>query len=60
MKRLVTRAIAGALGRPQMDDLPIDGSSVMGWVAAHSMSLCIHDLEAAPWVRLYRPSMPIS
>jgi len=54
-QRLVTRAIAGALGRPQMDDLPIDGSSVMGWVAAHSTSLCIHDLEAAPWVRLYHP-----
>ena len=54
-KRLVTRAIAGAPGRPQMGDMPIDGASVMGWVAAHGTSLCIHDLEAAPWVRLYHP-----
>ncbi len=54
-KRLITRAIAGAPGRPQMGDMPIDGSSVMGWVAAHRKPLCIHDLEAAPWVRLYHP-----
>ncbi len=53
--RLVARAIAGAPGRPQMEDLAIDGSSIMGWVAAHRQSLCIHDLEAAPWVQLYHP-----
>ncbi len=52
---LVTRAIAGAPGRPQMGDLLVDGSSIMGWVAAHRQPLCIHDLEAAPWVRLYHP-----
>ncbi len=52
---LVTRAIAGASGRPQVEALPIDGNSIMGWVAAHRQPLCIHDLEAAPWVRLYHP-----
>lgn len=53
--RLVTRAIAGAAGRPQVGALSIDGSSIMGWVAAHREPLCIHDLSAAPWVRLYHP-----
>jgi signal transduction histidine kinase/putative methionine-R-sulfoxide reductase with GAF domain len=52
---LVARAIAGAPGRPQMGDLGIDGTSIMGWVAAHRQSLCIHDLDAAPWVQLYHP-----
>lgn len=53
--QLVVRAFAGAVGRPQLGELPMDSSSVMGWVAVHRQSLCIHDLEAAPWVRLYRP-----
>jgi signal transduction histidine kinase/putative methionine-R-sulfoxide reductase with GAF domain len=54
-EHLVARAIAGAPGRPQLGDLGIDGSSIMGWVAAHRQPLCIHDLEAAPWVQLYQP-----
>jgi signal transduction histidine kinase len=52
---LVTRAIAGASGRPQTEDLALDSTSIMGWVAAHRQPLCIHDLDAAPWVRLYHP-----
>lgn len=52
---LVTRAIAGAEGRPQVGALPVDSTSIMGWVAAHRQPLCIHDLAAAPWVRLYHP-----
>jgi GAF domain-containing protein len=52
---LVTRAIAGASGRPQIEALSIDSNSIMGWVAAHRRPLCIHNLEAAPWVRLYHP-----
>ncbi|MBN1873963.1 MAG: GAF domain-containing protein [Anaerolineae bacterium] len=35
--------------------LPIDGNSIMGWVAAHQQPLCIHDLYAAPWTRIYYP-----
>ncbi|MGC9521401.1 MAG: GAF domain-containing protein [Anaerolineae bacterium] len=54
-RELVTQAVAGAPGRPQLDALPIDGTSIMGWVAVHRQPLCIHDLEAAPWVRLYHP-----
>jgi len=53
--KLVTRAVTGASGRPQLGVLPIDGTSIMGWVAKHRQSLCIHDLESAPWVRLYHP-----
>jgi len=52
---LVTRAVTGVSGRPQLGALPIDGASIMGWVAKHRQSLCIHDLESAPWVRLYHP-----
>ncbi|MGC9467421.1 MAG: GAF domain-containing protein [Anaerolineae bacterium] len=52
---LVTRAIAGASGRPQVGALPVESSSIMGWVAVHRQPLCIHDLESAPWVRLYHP-----
>jgi signal transduction histidine kinase/putative methionine-R-sulfoxide reductase with GAF domain len=54
-EQLVVRAVVGAAGRPQLGALPMDGSSVMGWVATHRQSLCIHDLDAAPWVRLYHP-----
>jgi signal transduction histidine kinase len=54
-QHLVTHAIAGASGRPQMGALRIDTDSIMGWVAVHRQAICIHDLAAAPWVRLYRP-----
>lgn len=53
--QLVTRAIAGDQSRPQVGALPLDANSVMGWVALHRQPLCIHNLEAAPWVRIYRP-----
>jgi signal transduction histidine kinase/putative methionine-R-sulfoxide reductase with GAF domain len=53
---LIARAVAGEdVGQPIMEALPIDGSSIMGWVAEHREPLCIHDLDAAPWVRIYRP-----
>jgi GAF domain-containing protein/two-component sensor histidine kinase len=54
-EQLVTRAIAGDQRHPQMGALPMDTNSVMGWVAVHRQALCIHNLEAAPWVRIYRP-----
>ena len=54
-EELVTRAIAGDQRRPQIGALPLDTSSVMGWVAVHRQALCIHNLEAAPWVQIYRP-----
>jgi GAF domain-containing protein len=55
-QNLVTRAFAGErLGRPLAELLPIDASSVVGWVATHRQPVCIHDLHAEPWVHIYRP-----
>jgi signal transduction histidine kinase/putative methionine-R-sulfoxide reductase with GAF domain len=55
-RNLVARAVAGeGVAHPMMDELPIDSASIMGWVAEHREPLCIHDLNAAPWVRIYQP-----
>lgn len=54
-KALITRAFAGEQNLPQVESLPIDGSSIMGWVASHRQPLCIHDIQAAPWVQIYLP-----
>jgi signal transduction histidine kinase/putative methionine-R-sulfoxide reductase with GAF domain len=56
---LITRAIAGArLGRPLVEDLPINTTSIMGWVAKQRQPLCIADLHAEPWARIYYPLDP--
>ncbi|MBN1812313.1 MAG: GAF domain-containing protein, partial [Anaerolineae bacterium] len=55
-ENLIARAVAGEdVAHPMMEALPIDSSSIMGWVAEHREPLCIHDLNAAPWVRIYQP-----
>jgi signal transduction histidine kinase len=55
-ENLVARAVAGTgVAHPLVDTLPIDSASIMGWVAEHREPLCIHDLNAAPWVRIYQP-----
>ena len=55
-ENLVTRAIAGEqLDRPQVENLPIGQTSVMGWVARHRQPVCISDLQAEPWNRIYYP-----
>ncbi len=55
-QNLVTRAIAGAeLSRPQVELLPVDGHSVMGWVCHHRQPVLIHDLAKLPWSRIYYP-----
>jgi GAF domain-containing protein len=55
-QHLVTRAIAGEhLGRPLVEALSLDATSVMGWVAKHRQPVCIHDLHAEPWSRIYYP-----
>ena len=55
-KNLIARAVAGEhQDQALLEALPIDESSVMGWVALHRQPVCIHDLRAAPWVRIYRP-----
>ncbi|MHC1781516.1 MAG: GAF domain-containing protein [Anaerolineaceae bacterium] len=53
---LMTRAIAGAeLSRPQVELLPVDEHSVMGWVCHHRLPVLIHDLSRPPWSRIYYP-----
>ncbi len=55
-QNLVTRAIAGErLQRPLVEALPINATSIMGWVAKHRQPLRIADLRADPWVRIYYP-----
>ena len=55
-ENLVASAVAGKdVAHPMVEILPIDSSSIMGWVAEHREPLCIHDLNAAPWVRIYQP-----
>jgi signal transduction histidine kinase/putative methionine-R-sulfoxide reductase with GAF domain len=55
-QNLITRAIAGEhLARPLMEALPINATSVMGWVAKHRQPVCIPDLRAEPWARIYYP-----
>jgi GAF domain-containing protein len=55
-QKLISRANAGErLGQIRTEALPLDGSSVMGWVAVHREPVCIHDLQAEPWVHIYYP-----
>jgi signal transduction histidine kinase/putative methionine-R-sulfoxide reductase with GAF domain len=58
-QNLITHAIAsGRQGRPLVEDLPINTTSIMGWVAKHRRPLCILDLRAEPWARVYYPLDP--
>jgi signal transduction histidine kinase len=58
-RNLISHAIAGeSLNRPLMDALPIEDSSVTGWVALHRQPVCIEDRRAEPWARIYRPLDP--
>lgn len=53
---LLTGAVAGErLGKPLVETLPIDTTSVMGWVAKHRQPVLIQDLHAEPWVHIYYP-----
>jgi len=55
-QNLVMRAIAGErLGRPAVEALPINVTSVMGWVAKTRQPLNIPDVSAPPWSRIYYP-----
>jgi signal transduction histidine kinase/putative methionine-R-sulfoxide reductase with GAF domain len=55
-QHLITRAIAGEhLDRPLVETLAIDTSSIMGWVAKYRQPICIPDLRAEPWSRIYYP-----
>lgn len=53
---LVTAAIAGAdLGRPAVETLPINVTSVMGMVAKTQLPVMIADVRLPPWSRIYYP-----
>jgi len=55
-QHLITRAIAGEhLDRPLVEALPINTPSIMGWVARYREPVCIPDLRAEPWARIYYP-----
>jgi signal transduction histidine kinase len=53
---LVVAAIAGAdLGRPAVEALPINVTSVMGMVAKTKQPIMIADVRQPPWSRIYYP-----
>lgn len=53
---LITRAIAGEhLDSPMVETLPVNGNSVMSWVARNREPICIADLDAEPWAQIYYP-----
>jgi signal transduction histidine kinase len=55
-RQLVNAAVAGeGLRQPAIEALPINTTSIMGWVAKHRQPLCITDLQANPWARIYYP-----
>lgn len=53
---LVTAALAGDnLGRPAIEALPINTTSVMGMVAKTKQPVMIADVRQPPWSRIYYP-----
>jgi signal transduction histidine kinase len=53
---LVTHAVASAgIAQPLIEILPINGKSVMSWVAQHRQAVLIPDLQAEPWREIYYP-----
>jgi len=53
---LVTRAVSGIhFERPLVEKLPLDGNSVMAYVARHRQPLLISDLLQEPWSKIYYP-----
>jgi GAF domain-containing protein len=53
---LVTRAVSGIhLERPLVERLPLDGNSIMAYVARTRESLLIPDLRQEPWSNIYYP-----
>jgi GAF domain-containing protein len=53
---LVTRAVTGIrLERPLVEKLPLDGNSVMAYVARTREPLLISDLQQEPWSNIYYP-----
>lgn len=55
-QRLITRAVAGErLDRPAVEALPLNATSIMGWVARTRRPLNIPDVQTGRWARIYYP-----
>ncbi len=55
-ENLVTRAVAGKrASQPLVKALPMNATSVSGWVATHRRPLRLDDVRAEPWSRIYYP-----
>ena len=55
-KNLVTKAFAGErLSRPAVESLPINTTSITGWVGKYKQPLRINDVRRSPWSRIYYP-----
>jgi signal transduction histidine kinase/GAF domain-containing protein len=53
---LVTSAVSGLrLERPLIEKLPLDGNSIMAYVARTRQPLLIADLQEEPWSKIYYP-----
>jgi K+-sensing histidine kinase KdpD len=53
---LVTRAVSGIqFERPLTEKLPLDGNSIMAYVARTREPLLISDLRQEPWSKIYYP-----
>ncbi len=55
-QQLVTCAVAGErLDRPAVEALPLNATSIMGWVARTRQPLNIADVQSGRWSRIYYP-----
>ncbi len=55
-RNLVMRAIVGdRLGQPAVEALPLNTTSIMGWVAVKRQPLNVGDVRQPPWSRIYYP-----
>ena len=53
---LVTRAVSGIqFEHPLLEKLPLDGTSIMAYVARNREPLLIPDLQKEPWSNIYYP-----
>ena len=53
---LVTRAVSGRdLEKPLVEKLPLDGKSIMAYVARTRQPLLVTDLRQEPWSKIYYP-----
>ena len=53
---LITSAVGGShMDKPLIDKMPLDGNSVMAYVARTRQPVLISDLRAEPWLQIYYP-----